>query len=156
MENLTSAEVKKILAPILDFDKRSATMLYSETLPPEVQKAISEKRALVGMDRDQVLLAHGASRSQVPREQGRRRDLEDWIFGTPPGKIIFVTFTGNKVIKVKEEYAGLGSQTRAQRIPYHVRHRSGFRHHNPAHDVGDQTETAAEAEAAPPRSRASA
>ena len=72
MENLTSAEVKRILAPVLDFDKRSATALYSETLPPEVQKAIAEKRALVGMDRDQVLLAMGHPRSQIPREQRRR------------------------------------------------------------------------------------
>ena len=33
-----------MLAPVLDFEKRSATEIYSETLPPEVQKAIKEKR----------------------------------------------------------------------------------------------------------------
>jgi hypothetical protein len=38
-------------------------------------------------------------------------DTEDWIFGAPPGKITFVTFTGSKVVKVKEQYAGLGSDT---------------------------------------------
>jgi hypothetical protein len=32
------------------------------------------------------------------------------VFGTPPGKITFVTFNGDKVIKVKDSYAGLGSQ----------------------------------------------
>jgi hypothetical protein len=36
-------------------------------------------------------------------------ELEDWVYGTPPGKIVFVTFDGNKAVKVKEEYAGLGT-----------------------------------------------
>jgi hypothetical protein len=36
-------------------------------------------------------------------------EIEDWVYGTPPGKITFVTFTGDKVIKVKESYAGLGT-----------------------------------------------
>jgi len=110
MEGLTAVEVKKILAPVLDFDKRSATQLYSETLPPEVQKAISEKRALVGMDHDQVLLAMGHPDHKY-RESKDGVDTEDWIFGTPPGKITFVTFSGSKVVQVKEEYAGLGIQT---------------------------------------------
>lgn len=111
MESLTAADVKKILAPILDFDKRSATQLYSETLPPEVQKAITEKRAMVGMDREQVLLALGHPDHKY-RESKDGIDTEDWIFGTPPGKITFVTFNGNKVTKVKDEYAGLGTATR--------------------------------------------
>jgi hypothetical protein len=110
MENLTAADVKKILSPILNFDQRSATVLYSETLPPEVQKAIAEKRALVGMDRDQVLLAMGHPDHKY-RESKDGVESEDWIFGTPPGKIVFVTFNGSKVVKVKEEYAGLGGQT---------------------------------------------
>jgi len=115
MENLTAVDVKRILAPVLDFDKRSATTIYAETLPPEVQKAITEKRALVGMDRDQVLLALGHPDHKY-RESKDGVESEDWIFGTPPGKIVFVTFNGNKVAKVKEEYAGLGSQTSAQPI----------------------------------------
>jgi hypothetical protein len=32
------------------------------------------------------------------------------VYGTPPGKITFVTFNGNKVIKVKEAFAGLGTE----------------------------------------------
>src|SRR5207253_2413686 len=51
MEGLKSADVKKILAPIMDFDQRSATQLYSETLSPEMQKAIADKRVTEGMDR---------------------------------------------------------------------------------------------------------
>jgi hypothetical protein len=37
-------------------------------------------------------------------------ELEDWVYGAPPGKITFVTFNGDKVIKVKDAYAGLGTQ----------------------------------------------
>jgi hypothetical protein len=115
MENLNSAEVKRILAPILDFDKRSATVLYAETLPPEMQKAVKEKRAIVGMDREQVLLAMGHPDHKY-RESKDGEETEDWIYGMPPGKIVFVTFGGNKVTKVKEEYAGLGGDTTVRQV----------------------------------------
>ena len=110
LAGLTSADVKKMLAPLLDFEKRSATQLYSESLPPAIQKAIAEKRVLEGMDRDQVLLAvgHPSHKSRETDKDGL--EIEDWVYGTPPGKITFVTFNGNKVIKVKEEYAGLGTE----------------------------------------------
>jgi hypothetical protein len=110
LANLTSADVKKTLAPLFDFEKRSATQLYSESLPPEIQKAIKDKRVLEGMDRDQVLLAvgHPVHKSRETNPDGV--EIEDWVYGAPPGKITFVTFSGNKVIKVKEEYAGLGRE----------------------------------------------
>lgn len=110
LESLTADEVKKLLDPLLDFDKRSATKLYSETLPPEVAQAITEKRALTGMDRDQVVLALGHPDNKY-RETKDGVESEDWIYGKPPGKITFVTFHGNKVVRVKDEYAGLGSDT---------------------------------------------
>jgi hypothetical protein len=108
MEGLTSAAVKTMLAPIMNFDQRSATQLYSETLSPEMQQAITEKRAMVGMTRDQVKMALGP-----PDQHGRETtkdglETEYWIYGKPPGKISFVTFAGSKVVKVKDEYAGLG------------------------------------------------
>jgi hypothetical protein len=109
LATLTSADVKKILAPLFDFEKRSATQLYAQSLPPEVQKAIADKRVLEGMDRDQVLLAMGHP-VHKSRETKDGVELEDWVYGTPPGRITFVTFTGDKVIKVKEEYAGLGNE----------------------------------------------
>jgi hypothetical protein len=109
LEGMKAAEVKKLLAPVLDFDRHSVTEIYSETLPPEVQKAIKEKRALVGMDRDQVKLAMGQP-AYKSRETKDGMDLEDWVYGKPPGKITFVTFQGEKAIKVKEDYAGLGTQ----------------------------------------------
>lgn len=103
----TAAELKKLLSPILDFEKRSATELYTETLPEPVRKAIKEKRAMEGMDRDQVLLALGRPDNKI-RETKNGVDTEDWIYGQPPGKVTFVTFADSKVIKVREDYASLG------------------------------------------------
>jgi hypothetical protein len=85
------------------------TEVYTETLPPEQQKAIREKRAIEGMNHEQVILAMGKPMHKS-RETKDGLDLEDWVYGRAPGKITFVTFKGDKVIKVKESYAGLGSQ----------------------------------------------
>lgn len=104
---LTSADIKKMLAPVLDFEKRTSTEQYVDTLPPENQKAIKEKRAIVGMDREQVLLALGQP-ARKSRESKDGLDYEDWIYGRPPGRVTFVTFEGSKVIRVKDTYAGLG------------------------------------------------
>ena len=109
LEPMKAAEVKKMLAPVLDFDKRTATEIYAEALPPEVQTAIHDKKVVEGMDRDQVLMALGRP-NHKSREVKDGIELEDWVFGHPPGKIVFVTFNGSKVIKVKEEYAGLGTE----------------------------------------------
>ncbi len=102
-----SAEVKKLLLPILDFEKQSVTENYVETLPEPIKQAIHAKKAVEGMDRDQVLLALGRPLHKS-RETKDGAELEDWIFGEPPGRVTFVTFGGNKVVKVKETYAGLG------------------------------------------------
>ena len=59
------------------------------------------------MNRDQVLLAVGKP-LRKSRETKAGADYEDWIYGEPPGRVTFVTFTGDKVVKVKETYAGLG------------------------------------------------
>ena len=105
--SLTSADVKKILAPVLEFEKQTATEQYVDTIPVEFKKAIEEKKPIEGMDRDQVRLALGPP-THKSRETKDGVELEDWIYGIPPGKIMFVTFAGPKVVKVKETYAGLG------------------------------------------------
>ncbi len=107
---LRTNEVKKILAPLLDFEKRSVTENYFDSLPPEIQKAIRARRAEIGMTRDQVRMAMGQPRDRI-RETKDGLETEDWIYGYPPGKITFVTFANGKVTKVKDSYAGLGGQT---------------------------------------------
>lgn len=107
---LDSDGLKRMLSPILNFEKETAVKSYLDTLPPEMQKAIKEKRAIAGMDRDGVLLALGKPRLKE-RESRDGVDTEDWIYGEPPGKVTFVTFAGSKVIKVKEAWAALGGST---------------------------------------------
>jgi hypothetical protein len=111
LEPIKASDVKKMLAPVLDFEKHSATEIYAETLTPVVKAAIKDKRALEGMTRDQVVMALGRP-GHKSRETTDGVELEDWVYGLPPGKITFVTFQGDKVVKVKEEYAGLGTIAR--------------------------------------------
>ena len=96
-----------MLKPVLDFDKHTVTENYMDTLPPEIKQAVKEKRAIEGMDRDQVLLALGRP-IRKSRENKDGEEVEDWIYGEPPGRIMFVTFAANKVVHIKETYAGLG------------------------------------------------
>ena len=46
-----------MLAPVLDFNKRSASEQYVESLPPQIKQAVKDKKAVEGMDREQVVLA---------------------------------------------------------------------------------------------------
>jgi hypothetical protein len=109
LEPVKAAAIKKMLASVIDFELHSVTEIYAETLPPEMQQAIKEKRATEGMNREQVIMALGRP-AHKSRETKDGLELEDWVYGTPPGRITFVTFNGDKVIKVKESYAGLGTQ----------------------------------------------
>ncbi|MCW5976653.1 MAG: hypothetical protein KIT09_01180 [Bryobacteraceae bacterium] len=102
-----AADIKKYLTPILDFEKRSATEQYVKSLPAPIQAAIEEKRATEGMDRDMVLIALGKPNHKV-RETKDGVEVEDWVYGKPPGKVTFVTFQGDKVVTIRERYAGLG------------------------------------------------
>jgi hypothetical protein len=63
------------------------------------------------MDRDQVLLAVGKPRHKERNVSGDGTEMEDWIYGDPPGKITFVTFTGFKVTRIREAYADIGGST---------------------------------------------
>jgi len=106
---LKPEEIKKMLSTVLDFERRSATETFLESLPPELQQAVKDKRVVVGMDRDTVLASVGKPVRKV-RDIGDAEETEDWIYGTPPGKITFVRFMDGKVIRVREDYAGLGTE----------------------------------------------
>jgi len=110
---LKAADLKKMLSPVLDFEKQTATENYVEKLPEPVQKAIKANKAIEGMDRDQVLLAIGKPRRKERNVTKDGAEIEDWIYGDPPGKITFVTFTGSKVTQIKEAYADVGGSTAA-------------------------------------------
>jgi hypothetical protein len=108
---LKSAEIRQMLAPVLDFQKHSASEQYVDRLPEPVKKAIKEQRAIQGMDKDQVLLALGKPHNKS-RETNREGDeIENWIYGDPPGKIVFVKFNEGKVVEVQDSYANIGGTT---------------------------------------------
>ena len=74
-------DIKKILAPVLDFDKQTAADNYVEKLPEPIQKAIKANKVIVGMDRDQVLLAIGKPRHKernVTNDGTEDRGLDLW------------------------------------------------------------------------------
>jgi hypothetical protein len=108
---LKADDIKKILAPVLDFQKETATENYVETLPEPIQNAIKSNKVIVGMNRDQVLLALGKPRHKERTVTKDGAETEDWIYGDAPGKITFITFAGSKVIKINEAYADLGGST---------------------------------------------
>jgi hypothetical protein len=109
--SLKAAEIRQMLAPIFDFEKHSASEQYVDKLPEPIKKAIKEQRAIEGMDRDQVLLALGKPKSKS-RETNRDGDeIEDWVYGEPPGKMTFVKFNETKVVSIQESYANIGGTT---------------------------------------------
>jgi hypothetical protein len=108
---IKAIDIKKIMTPVLDFDAQSAADNYVEKLPEPIQKAIKSNKVILGMDRDQVLLAIGKPRHKERNISKDGDELEDWIYGDPPGKITFVTFGGSKVTAIKEAYADIGGST---------------------------------------------
>jgi hypothetical protein len=109
--SLKSSDLRQMLAPIFDFEKHSASEQYVEKLPEPIQKAIKEQRAVQGMDKDQVLLAMGKPRSKSRETNHDGDDIEDWVYGDPPGKMTFIRFTEGKVVKIDESYANVGGMT---------------------------------------------
>jgi hypothetical protein len=101
--DLTPEELKQLLAPVLDFSKeRSASVQWLDTLPKEIKSAIQEQRPLIGMDREMVVAAIGKPGHKVRERDNDGNDIEDWIYGTPPSKTIFVRFTGERVSSIKQ------------------------------------------------------
>jgi hypothetical protein len=99
---MTGDQLKAYLARVLDFSKRSAAVQYVDSLPPKMREAIAQKRAEIGMDQDEVTAALGRPERKVRERDADGNDTESWIYGTPPNKTVFVTFAGEKVVKVTQ------------------------------------------------------
>jgi hypothetical protein len=100
VENLTTVQVKQLLASVLDFERHSPTVLYSPSIPPKFKEAIEKHEIVVGMDRDAVLSAKGPPDRKV-REVREGTEQEDWIYGFPP-HVLYVTFDGDNVVSVRQ------------------------------------------------------
>ena len=101
--DISPDELKALLAPILDFAKqRSASVQWYDTVPPEMKKAIQERRPAVGMDREMVVAAIGKPEHKIRERDADGNEIEDWIYGQPPAKTVFVQFQGDRVTSIKQ------------------------------------------------------
>jgi hypothetical protein len=100
---MTADQLKQYLSELLVFPERqSAAVQWVQTLPPEMQKAIEDRRAVTGMDHEMVLAAIGRPDNKVRERTADGDETEDWIYGKPPAKTIFVKFENDKVIEVEQ------------------------------------------------------
>lgn len=103
LPDMTAEDLEHYLSEVIDFSKRhSAAVQWVESLPPEIQKAIQERQPVVGMDHEMVLAALGRPDRKVREKGPDGNEIEDWIYGTPPAKTIFVSFEGDKVTQVHQ------------------------------------------------------
>jgi hypothetical protein len=103
LPDMSPDDVKRDLSPVLEFEKeKSAAVNWVDTLPPEYKQAIQDGHAAVGMNHDMVIAALGRPDHKVRERNDQGDETEDWIYGTPPSKTVFVTFIGDKVTRVRE------------------------------------------------------
>ena len=103
LPDLTPDELKQLLSPFLNFAReRSAAVQWFDTLPPEMKKAIQDRKPVVGMDREELVAAIGKPDHKVRERDSEGNDIEDWIYGQPPSKTVFVRFQGERVTSIKQ------------------------------------------------------
>lgn len=101
--DLTPDDLKRLLSPFLNFAKaHSAAVQWFDTLPPEMKKAIQDRRPVLGMDREELVAAIGKPDHKVRERDSDGNDIEDWIYGQPPSKTVFVRFMGDRVTSIKQ------------------------------------------------------
>jgi hypothetical protein len=107
---VTAAEVKALLDPVIDFRAKSSSEAYADTLPPKVREAVEAHEVLVGMTRRMVIAAMGEPKTKE-REHASSEDpdspiYEEWIYGDPPQPTQFVRFKNGRVARL--EIAAIG------------------------------------------------
>src|ERR1700684_1508203 len=101
--DLSADDVMTALQAFLSFSKeQSAAVYWVDTLPAPFKDAIKDQKAVVGMDHEMVLAALGRPDHKVRERDPDGAETEDWIYGNPPARTVFVTFNGDKVVRVKE------------------------------------------------------
>ena len=101
--DMSAEDLMHDLGFFLDFSKEhSAAVDWVESLPPQFKQAIKDHAAVEGMDHEMVLASLGRPDHKVRERKPGGEQTEDWIYGTPPAKTVFVTFSGDKVVKVKQ------------------------------------------------------
>ena len=97
---VTGAEVKALLAPLISFDVKTPIQAFTDTLPTKLKEAILNHHVLVGMSTDMVLFAKGQPEIKS-REMDGQMPFEEWVYGKPPQDVEFIRINGNRVIRVE-------------------------------------------------------
>ncbi len=108
--DVTAAEVKALLDPLVDFRAKTSEEAYANTLQPKVRAAVESHEVLVGMDRRMVLASVGVPlsrhREHTDAANPDSPQWEEWIYGQTPQPIEFVRFRNGRVVRL--EIAALG------------------------------------------------
>ncbi len=97
---MTAAQVRYLIAPMIDFSLKTPVEAYADTLPPKLKGAVLNHEVLVGMNREMVLKAVGQPDQKVRETEGQI-PFEEWIYGQPPHEVQFVRFNGNRVVRLE-------------------------------------------------------
>ncbi len=101
--DMSADDLMTELQPFLDFTREhSGAVNWIDTLPQQYKDAIQNREAVLGMDHEMVLAALGRPEHKVRERTPNGDETEDWIYGSPPARTTFVTFAGDKVIRVEQ------------------------------------------------------
>jgi len=110
LPEVSAAEVKALLDPVVDFKAKSAAEAFANTLVPKVRNAVERHQVLVGMNKRTVVAAMGEPqtkhREHTDSENENSPVLEEWIYGQPPQATQFVRFRNGMVVRL--EIAAIG------------------------------------------------
>lgn len=102
---LTPAQIKALLAPLISFDLKTPIQAFTDTLPPVLKEAILNHHLMVGMSTDMVLFAKGRPERKIRETEGQM-PFEEWIYGEAPQEVDFVRINGNRVIRLEVAKTG--------------------------------------------------
>jgi len=97
---MSAAQLRDLLLPVLDFNARNKEEAYLDTVPPKVKEAIQTHHVLVGMNSEMVIHAVGKPPKKV-RERDGDTEYEEWIYGEPPHDVDFVRLVGDEVVRIE-------------------------------------------------------
>ena len=97
---MSPAQLRALLFPVLDFNARNKEEAYLDTVPPKVKEAIKAHRVLVGMNTEMVVHAKGKAPKKV-REKDGDVEYEEWIYGEAPADVDFVRIVGDEVVRIE-------------------------------------------------------
>lgn len=98
--SLTPEQLRALLSAVFDFRAVSVAEAYQKSLPPKLAEAVTNHRALVGMDREMVTYAKGRPPKRHREAEGDT-EYEEWIYGQPPEDVEFIRFVGDKVVRIE-------------------------------------------------------